>query len=115
MGFEKVLNVSSRATEPKRKRPIKLVPGLETEKPSAVTGGSQEVAPTHLAGLRSNAGIVQVTVKGEGHVRSDGPELDTLHTEEEFLPISPEPPEQVVDEDVRRFMDDNPTSTPLLV
>ena len=104
-GFEKVLKVEVRKKDDRRKQPEALNPALQSQ-------GSKGQGPVHLAALRSNAGIVQVPEKVDKRNFIEGPQLDTLHTEEEFQPISPEPPEQILDEDMR---EDDQSDHPALV
>lgn len=105
-GFEKVLKVEVRKKDDKRKLPAALDLALESQ-------GSKGQGSIQLAALRSNAGIVQVPEKVDKRNFIEGPQLDTLHTEEEFQPISPEPPEQILDEDNMR--DDDESDHPALV
>ena len=94
-GFEKVLKVEVRKTD-KRVLPAALVGAESTQ---------QDPGPVHLAALRSNAGIVKAPEK-RGF--SDGLQFDSLHTEEDFQPISPEPPVQMSDEDSENWREDPP-------
>lgn len=116
-GFEKVLKVEVRKHPDKRKLPEALVAAETTQqgKDTLDSQGEKDSAATHLAALRSNAGIVQTPEKTEKRVFIEGPQLDTLHTEEEFQPISPEPPEQISDEDLANWREEDETDHPVLV
>lgn len=106
-GFEKVLKVEVRKHEDNRKLPAALTAAETTTQQGKDTLDSQrEGESIHLAALRGNAGIVQAPDKPEKRAFLEGPQLDTLHTEEEFQPISPEPPEQLSDEDVENWDED---------
>lgn len=107
-GFEKVLKVEVRKKDDNRKLPAALVPVPKNQE-------SKEQGSIQLAALRSNAGIVQVPEKVDKRNFIEGPQLDTLHTEEEFQPISPEPPEQILDEDISNMREDDQSDHPALV